>query len=128
MSAVRDSFNRINNIAFSDRFYGRLLATDPKIEEMFQHTDFKQQKEALLGGIYVLLECSEGTAIGKLSIKRLREKHNRNNMNVAADLYPVWVDCFIETLAEMDPLFSPELGAEWREALQPGIDIMIAGY
>lgn len=128
MSAVRDSFNRINNLAFAGRFYEHLLATDAKMKEKFKHTDFKKQKEALLGGIYVLIEYSEGGAIGQVSINRLSEKHNRSNMDVPADLYPIWVDCFIQAVSEMDPRFSPDLETQWRKTLKPGIDKMIAEY
>jgi len=128
MGEVRESFKRINAMGFADRFYDLLLASDVKIRAMFHNTDFADQKKTLIDGIYVLIDYSEGGPLGKMSIRRLGEKHNRDHMNVAADLYSLWVNCFIRTLSEKDPVFSPELEKQWRETLKPGIDYMISEY
>lgn len=128
MSEVRDSFKRISQMGFSDYFYNRLLASDVKIRAMFHGTDFEKQKKALIDGVYVLIDYHEGGPLGKMSIRRLGEKHNRSHMNVTADLYEIWVDCFILTLSEKDPKFSASLELQWREVLKPGIDHMISNY
>lgn len=128
MSEVRESFNRMNQMGFVDRFYDLLLTSDVKIRAMFHNIDFSEQKKALIDGIYVLIDYSEGGPLGKVSIRRLGEKHNRDQMNVPADLYALWVNCFIQALSEKDPEFSPSLEKQWREALKPGIDEMISKY
>lgn len=128
MSEVRESFNRMSQVGFTDRFYDALLASDVKIRALFHNTDFLEQKKALIDGIYVLIDYSEGGPLGKMSINRLSEKHNRTHMNVPVDLYVFWVDCFIQVLSEKDPEFSPELEKQWRETLKPGIDYIISKY
>jgi hemoglobin-like flavoprotein len=115
-------------MGFADRFYNLLLGANVKIRALFNDTNFSEQKKALIDGIYVLIDYSEGGPLGKMSINRLSEKHNRSQMNVPADLYEIWVDCFIQALSEKDPEFSQSLEKEWREALKPGIDQMISEY
>lgn len=40
-------------------------------------------------------------------------------MNVTPDLYPIWVDCLMKTIAELDPEFSPELERQWPRSCKP---------
>lgn len=128
MSEVRESFKRMSQVGFADRFYDLLLASDIKVRALFHQTDFPAQKKALIDGVYVLIDYSEGGAIGKVSINRLSKKHNRRHINISADLYLLWVNCFIRVLSEKDPEFSPSLEKQWRDALKPGIDQMISEY
>ncbi len=128
MGDVKESFKRMRQMDFADRFYDLLLASDLKTRALFHHTDFATQKKALIDGIYVLIDYSEGGPLGRMSINRLGEKHNRDHMNVPAELYPIWADCFIRALSEKDPAFSPDLEKQWREVLKPGIDHMISAY
>jgi hemoglobin-like flavoprotein len=124
MSEVMESFHRVCNKEFAGRFYDIFLDADPRIKPLFKHTDFERQSELLLHGIFVLLEYAEGKAVGELAIQRLGELHSRKRMDVTPDMYPIWVNCLIKTLAETDPRFSPELETKWRKALKKGIDIM----
>jgi hemoglobin-like flavoprotein len=125
MEEVRKSFQRACNTEFEERFYEFFLDADPRIRPLFQKTDFTRQKDLLLHGIFALVEYAEGKAIGELAIQRLGELHSRKKMDVTPDMYPVWVDCLMKALAEKDPKFSPALEAQWRRALQKGIDVMI---
>jgi hypothetical protein len=36
-------------------------------------------------------------------------------------MYERWLDCFVATIAKVDPECDPALEAAWREALRPGI-------
>jgi hemoglobin-like flavoprotein len=128
MSDVRASFSRTNDRAFGKKFYEKLLDADPKIAALFKNTDFTKQYELLVHGIIVLIDYAEGNAMGQLAIKRLAEKHSRKKLNVSPQLYSLWIDCFVKTMAELDPKFTPDLGRQWRATLQQGIDAMIKAY
>lgn len=106
----------------AERFYARLLNADPRISQLFARTDFARQRDLFLRGICSLLDFSDGKAAGRLAIERLGELHSRKRMNIAPEMFVIWVDCLMATLAELDPQFSPELEQRWRQALQPGID------
>jgi len=128
MNDVRASFGRANNRTFGKKFYEKLLGADPKIAALFKNTDFTKQYELLVHGIVVLIDYAEGNAMGQMAIKRLAEKHNRKNLNVSPQLYSRWIDCFIKTVTELDPQFTPDLGQQWRTTLQKGIDAIIKAY
>jgi hemoglobin-like flavoprotein len=125
---VRSSLSRVHGPGFAERFYELLLHADPRIAALFQRTDFAKQKELFLHGLLSLLDYAEGTASGQMAMKRLGELHSRRRMNIAPDMFIIWVDCLIKTLAELDPQFSPQLEAEWRDAVGKGIDAMKRVY
>lgn len=128
MTAVKESFGRVYGPRLPERFYDILLHADPRIAALFKHTDFARQKELFLHGLVSLLDYAEGKASGKMAIKRLGELHSRKRMNIAPDMFIVWINSLIKTLAELDPNFSPQLEAEWRRALSPGIDVIKQMY
>jgi len=128
MSEVIDSFYRARNSGVAEKFYSIFLDADPRIRPLFKNTDFEKQKGLLLHGIFVLLQFADGKAVGELAVDRLGESHSRKKMNIMPDMYPIWVDCLMKTMAEKDPKFSPALEAKWRVALQKGIDVMMKKY
>ena len=95
---------------------------------MFENTNFERQRDLFLHGLLVLIEYANGQVLGKVAIERLGALHSRRKMNVPPDLYPIWVNCLVETLARLDPQFTSRLDRQWRETLQMGIDIMIREY
>jgi hemoglobin-like flavoprotein len=128
MIAVKDSFGRVYSSRLPERFYEILLHADPKISALFKHTDFARQRELFLHGLISLLDYADGKASGQMAIKRLGELHSRKRMNIAPEMFIVWVDSLMKTLAELDPEFSPQLEAEWRRTLSPGIDVIKQMY
>jgi hemoglobin-like flavoprotein len=125
---VMESFNRVRHKGLAEKFYETLLGADPRIKVMFKNTNFERQRELFVHGVLMLIEYANGKALGEMAIKRLGELHSRRKMNVPPDLYPIWVNCLVETLAKLDPKFSPTLERQWREILQKGIDVMIRVY
>jgi len=128
VTVVQESFGRVYGPRLPARFYEILLHADPRIAALFKQTDFARQKELFLHGLISLLDYAEGKASGKMAIKRLGELHSRKRMNIAPEMFIIWVDSLIKTLAELDPQFSPQLEAEWRRALSPGIDVIKQMY
>lgn len=125
MNEIRKSFYRICNNGLGEKFYEKFLDADPRIRPLFKNTDFTRQKELIVHAIMMLIEYAEGTPLGDMAISRLGELHSRRRMNVTPDLYPIWVDCLMKTVADLDPEFSTELECQWRKILQAGVDAMI---
>ena len=125
MGEVMKSFNRVRGMGLAERFYKALLDADPRMKTLFQHTDFKRQRELFIHGVLMLIEYADGKPLGEMAIRRLGELHSRKRINVTPDLYPIWVNCLMEALERLDPEFSPALDRQWRETLQKGIDVMI---
>jgi len=128
LTPVMESFGRVYGHRLSERFYEILLNADPRINALFQHTDFARQRELFLHGLISLLDYAEGKASGQMAINRLGELHSRRRMNIAPEMFIVWVDCLMKTMAELDPQFSPQLEADWRRTLGPGIDVIKQMY
>lgn len=128
MSDVLKSFQRVRHQGLAEKFYEALLQADPRIKMMFKNTNFERQRELFVHGVLMLIEYANGKTLGEMAIKRLGELHSRRKMSVPPDLYPIWVNCLVETLAKLDPEFSPVLDRQWRATLQKGIDVMTRMY
>jgi hemoglobin-like flavoprotein len=125
MNDVMRSFTRVRNAGLAKRFYELFLEADPRFKEMFRNTDFQKQTDLLTHGIMVLIQYSEGSASGEMAVRRIGELHKPGKVNVTPDMYPIWVDCLMKTLRELDPEFTRELETQWRLALRKGINTMI---
>ena len=58
----------------------------------------------------------------------LGHSHGEGPLNVLPELYEVWLDAWIDTMGELDPLWDGELDALWRAQLQPVIETMKSHY
>jgi len=47
-------------------------------------------------------------------------------VGVTDDLYPLFVESLVRTVAEHDPEYTQALGDAWRVALEPGLEYMRA--
>ena len=111
MDDLLQSYMRVKDAGLADRFYEIFLDADPRIRPLFKDTDFTRQKGLLIEGIFVLIQYANGKTVGEMAIERLGETHSKSRMNIPPDLYPIWLKCMLQTLAEKDPEFSPALEA-----------------
>ena len=112
--------------AFFDDFYQRFLASSPRVREKFAHTDMAAQQRLLRHGIMNLLLVARGLPATRLH--QLGESHCRARLDIGPELYELWVDCLLATLAQYDPVFDETLRAEWRQRLEAGIAVMRSHY
>lgn len=127
--AVMRSYGRCSiNPQFFDRFYARFTAKSPIIRQMFANTDMAKQKLALRSGIAFLLQFANGSAFAESKVAQLGESHKRDRLNVSPSMYPLWLDSLMETIAEIDDQFTPQVRAEWLAALRKGVEKMSAMY
>lgn len=111
-----------------DTFYERFLAKSPEVAEKFRNTDFKRQKLMLRESLISMLLFNLGSASAHRDLDQLAERHSRRGVDIPPRLYDLWLDSLCETVAKHDPEYQPELDAEWRRAMKPGIELLCSKY
>ena len=126
---LKQSFGRVvAKSLFLPRFYEILMASSPEIASKFINTDLSKQYNLLEQSLALALLFPDDNVVAKQKITKLRESHNRHNLNIPPHLYIYWLDSLMSVFAELDPEFSPELEHRWRVFLQITIDHIKAGY
>jgi hypothetical protein len=67
--------------------------------------------------VTLLLQHASGVEHGTESLVEVARRHGPDDLDIPAGLYEHWVEALVQTVAEHDPRFSPELEAHWREFL-----------
>ena len=112
---------------FLPRFYALFLASSGEVARKFEHTDMRKQARLLKTSLYILMMASDQSE-RVAHLERLAKRHSRAGLDIKPELYDLWLDRLLQTVAEFDPLFSPETATAWRHVLQPGIEFMKARY
>jgi len=121
------SFERCQAVpGFLRDFYNRFLTADPRIAPMFKDTEFERQTRLLQHALGLLLACAKGSS--ETILDRVAERHSVRDLDIPADLFPIFVDTLVETIAANDPEFDEAVGRAWREVLAPGVSYMIAKH
>ncbi len=124
MDAVTASYHRCRAEGdFVETFYEIFLAKSPEIAKKFARTDFKHQKLMLRESLLEMLCFEMGMAGAKDEIVRLGHRHH--DLRIPPNMYEMWLDALCEAVAKHDPQFTPELEQQWRDAMRPGIELMV---
>jgi hemoglobin-like flavoprotein len=110
--------------AFFDAFYDIFLGKSPEITAKFAHTDFARQKQMLRESLFEMLNYYGGIASVREEIEQLGKRHQQ--LEVRAEHYEQWLDSLCEAVARHDPEYRDDLGEMWREAMRPGIAMMLS--
>jgi len=110
-------------IIFFRSFYKRFFAKSPKIPELFKATDMDKQIQVMQKSFFQLVSLSV-TRQANQHLLDIARGHSKTGLNINPEYYELWLDALIETVAEKDNEFSPEVGLSWRIALTPGVLIM----
>lgn len=127
---VRDSYERCAALGdeFFDSFYANLVDQKSAIAQMFAQTDMQKQNDLIEDGIRHLIAFAEGDSASKERLRELGRSHGRRHINVPPEFYPLWVESLMRAFREHDPEFTPELEAQWRTVIAPGIALMVSLY
>jgi hemoglobin-like flavoprotein len=112
---------------FLDLFYEKFLASSPKVREKFANTDFVRQKRALRASLHLLLiaaqdgEKGPGRYLGDVAAV-----HDREHLDITAELYDNWLDSLLAAVRESDPEFGPEVETAWERVMMVGIHYMLS--
>ncbi|QEF96648.1 hypothetical protein Mal15_06760 [Stieleria maiorica] len=128
-SAIVASYRRcMRGDGFIDTFYRLFLASSDEVRIKFQFTDMVHQKLVLRESLLMLILYSENQDRSQAELIKLAERHDRNHADIAPHLYELWLDTLCIAVAQHDPEFTPQVEQLWRDAMQPGIDLMISRY
>ena len=119
--------NRQDSVPFFESFYARYLAADPRVAEAFRHSDMQHQQKMLEKSFYSLL-VFYATNNADDYIEQIAKRHDRAHKNIPPDLYDLWLDKLIETVAEYDPSYDIDVELAWRLVLSTGITYMKFKY
>jgi hemoglobin-like flavoprotein len=114
--------------AFLDRFYARFMGSAPEIAAHFRDTDFTKQKNALSSSLYLMVMAIQGGDAATTYLEGVARRHSRADLDIAPELYDVWLECLIATARDHDPHFNGDVEQSWRQTLQFGIDFMRERY
>jgi hemoglobin-like flavoprotein len=106
--------------------YDHLLASDPKIPQMFEETQFPRQHKLLQHGIGLLLSYAREPDDALL--ERIAARHSAGGIDVPPAMYRYFESSLLAAVRDHDPRFDDDTEAAWREALQPGLDFMKSRY
>lgn len=111
-----------------DDFYDIFLAKSPEVAQKFRHTDFAHQKLMLRQSLLMMILFNSDSPTAKQDLDKLADRHSRHGVDIPPHLYTLWLDALCEALARNDPKFTPECEKLWRNAMQPGIDLLVSRY
>lgn len=115
---------------FLDRFYDRFLASSPKVAEKFEGTDFDRQKVVVKASLFkILRSAEEGEPEGPhRHLDSIAHRHSVDELDIGAELYDIWLDSLLETVADCDPDFGPREEAAWEQVMGVGIRYLCSRY
>jgi hemoglobin-like flavoprotein len=130
VTVARNSLSRCARSGkFFDRFYELLLASSQEIRDKFAGTDFERQKRVVADSLFLMMAAAgarKGPAYEHL--EQLGGRHSRDQLDIRPEWYELWMNSLLDAASEHDPDFTEETRAAWRQALQPGIDLLISKY
>lgn len=113
--------------SFFDAFYDNFLSASPVIADHFRSTDMEKQKAMLEKSFYSLF-IFYATNNANDYLRKIAESHNQQRLNIAPELYDLWLESLIKTVAEYDPHFNSNIELSWRLVLSSGITYMKFKY
>lgn len=111
-----------------DSFYDIFFAKSPEIPPKFATTDMERQKQDVMASVLMALRLANGDPIARQYIQEIAESHSRGRHNIRPELYDLWLDALCEAIKKHDPGYTPGLEEQWRQAMRPAIDQIIAAY
>jgi hemoglobin-like flavoprotein len=127
-----DSYRRIMgdgayNPAFIARFYEIFLDASPEVSKRFATTDMSRQKTMLHDSLDTLVDFSRSRRLSA-QMQHLAEVHSARGRDIPPDMYTLWLDSLIATVAAFDPDFDRGVELAWRLMLAPGICYLQFAY
>jgi hemoglobin-like flavoprotein len=125
VALAKASYQRCQDIpGFFETFYQRFFEACPAARPMFAKTDFSRQHKLLHHAIGLLLAYDQRRDETPNLLSRIAERHGGNDLKVQPAYYKEFVESLIQTAREVDPQFTADTEAAWREAIAAGIAYM----
>ena len=107
---------------FIKKFYTRFFAADPDIRRLFATTNMQQQEDMLKASLFMIMLSSTSPAASDQYLSHTALTHNHRH--IPAHLYDIWLECLIDTVADVDTKFDESLETAWRTTMQVGVNYM----
>jgi methyl-accepting chemotaxis protein len=117
VAALKESFALIapRKEEFAHSFYQRLFSMYPQTQQLFAHTDMKQQESSLVATLAVVVAGVERGDDLTPVLQKLGAKHK--TYNALPDHYPLVGGVLLDTFKEyLGSVFTPEVQETWTEA------------
>ena len=129
IEVFHDSFRRCQNSpAFVARFYDRFISANPEVAAKFAGVEMRKQRKVLQASLLMVMLACQGNDAAQQYLGSIAARHARTQLDIRPDLYDLWLECLIETVAEMDPRFSDAVEQAWRQVMAHGISYMKSRY
>ena len=129
VSVVQGSYARCSrNKKFFDDFYEHFLASSPEVEAHFANTSSAMRKVMIHQGMTTMLLFGMGSVRSGERLRHIARRHDRDNLAVHRELYPLWVESLMHTVSLHDPRYDDEVDRSWRDLIQEGIDVFVRSY
>jgi len=126
---VHESYIRAGGKSFVSAFYARLMQSSDAIRQRFEHIDLEAQADILAHSIVMsFLFVDKSHQVAARSLDKVRESHNRDNLNIPPELYDIWLTCMIDTVANCDPHAEEALLRDWHTVMSVAINHIREGY
>lgn len=109
-----------DGVDFFEAFYQRFLCASPVVGEKFSSTDMAHQRKMLKKSFYSLVAFYASGSVDSV-LEKIAESHSVRVLDIPPELYDIWLECLIETVARFDDAFHDEVELAWRLVLCPGI-------
>lgn len=129
-AVAHSSFKRMLRVSGRDffrKFYEHLLGASPEVALKFRQTDMEQQQEMLRKSFYHMLDYF-GTRRPGPELTEIARRHRKAELDIPPYLYDIWAEKLLETIAEIDPDFDPQIDSAWRTVIEPMIAYMKDAY
>ncbi len=112
---------------FFDAFYENFTRTSPQARAKFEKTDMDRQKKMLKKSFYSLVVFYATNSADDYLVD-IAERHSRDNLDIPPNLYDLWLETLILTVAQYDEQFDDDVELAWRLVLSTGITYMKYKY
>ncbi len=113
---------------FFDDFYAEFLANLGTANEKFVDADMDRQKELLREGVGFLVMYGKGGCIAASMLDRVGDTHAKKNLDIAPELYPIWINALLKSIEKHDSSYDAELRDTWKLVLGHGIERIQSHY
>ena len=107
---------------FFQLFYRRFMDSSEEIAAMFQNRDMTRIQRKLKMTLQTVNEHSEGQPGLAMYLELLGKIHHK--LRITPQQFALWREALIQTAAECDEEFSPEVREAWEQAINAVIDKM----
>ena len=113
---------------FLSLFYQKFVISNSEVREKFSNTNMEHQKMMLHASLYMIMLATQDNEAATVYLDRVAKRHSKTELNIRPELYDIWLETLINTVAEVDPMFTNQIETAWRNVMTYGIEYMLSQY